>query len=346
MREFGSVAPSTPEETSFRPKLFLAPMEGVVDWIMRDTLTKIGGIDQCVTEFIRVTQYLHSEIVFHKYCPELRMGSRTRAGTPVFVQLLGGHAEPLARNAARAAELGAAGIDLNFGCPAKTVNRHDGGASLLRCPDRVLGIVKAVRAAVPAATPVTVKIRLGFDDPSACFDNALAAQEGGAQWLTVHCRTKTDGYKPPAYWEWIPRLREKVAIPIVANGEIWNAADFARCREVTTADQYMIGRGAIANPFIFREIRESLSAAGSSLESTAARTAPLTPEHWAATKTLIPGFFQVCTDAVNGHFATSRTKQWLKALSTRQPAARELFDEIKVLKKPDEFRTRLELRLG
>lgn len=340
-----TASPAPPRGIASRPKLFLAPMEGVVDWIMRDTLTGIGGIDQCVTEFIRVTQYLHSEIVFHKFCPELRMGSKTRAGTPVFVQLLGGQAEPLARNALRAAELGAAGIDLNFGCPAKTVNRHDGGASLLRCPDRVLGIVKAVRAAVPASTPVTVKIRLGFDDPSVCFENALAAQEGGAEWLTVHCRTKTDGYKPPAYWEWIPRLREKVSIPLVANGEIWNPADFARCREVTGADQYMIGRGAIANPFVFREIRESLSKGVSADDIAGARQAPLSPEHWSATKTLIPGFFEVCEGAVNGHFATSRTKQWLKALSLRQPAARELFDEIKVLKKPDEFRARLEERL-
>lgn len=310
-------------------KLFLAPMEGVVDWIMRDTLTRVGGIDQCVTEFLRVTQYLHSEIVFYKNCPELRMGSRTRIGTPVFVQLLGGHPEPMARNAVRAADLGALGIDLNFGCPAKTVNRHDGGASLLRCPERVHNIAKAVRDAVPAHVPVTVKIRLGFDDPSVCFENALAAQEAGAQWLTVHCRTKTDGYRPPAYWEWIPRLRERVTIPLVANGEIWTVADFRRCHDVTGADQFMIGRGAIANPHLFLDIR----AAGAA-DST-----------WEKTKPLIPGFFQACEDHINGHFATSRTKQWLKSLSLRNEGAKNLFNEIKALKAPQDFRSALESRL-
>lgn len=305
-------------------------MEGVVDWIMRDTLTRVGGIDQCVTEFLRVTQYLHSEIVFYKNCPELRMGSRTRAGTPVFLQLLGGHPEPMAINAARAAALGAAGVDLNFGCPAKTVNRHDGGASLLRCPDRVFGIVKAVRAAVPAATPVTVKIRLGFDDPGACFEVAAAAENAGAGVLTVHCRTKTDGYRPPAYWEWIPRLREKVNIPLVANGEIWTVADFQRCRDVTGADRFMIGRGAVAHTHLFREIR-------------AREPAPEPP--WERAKLLIPGFFAACEDHINGHFATSRTKQWLKALSLKNEPARELFNQIKALKAPNEFRAALEARL-
>lgn len=309
-------------------------MEGVVDWVMRDTLTRLGGIDQCTTEFIRVTRYLHSEIVFHKFCPELRMGSRTRAGTPVFVQLLGGHPEPLAMNAVRAAELGAAGVDLNFGCPAKTVNRHDGGASLLKCPDRVLNIVKAVREAVPSKVPVTVKIRLGFDDPSVCFENALAAQEGGAQRLTVHCRTKTDGYRPPAHWEWMPRLREKTTIPLVANGEIWTLEDFRRCKEVTGCDQFMIGRGALTNPALFRRIKDTSAA-------------PETPaQTWHESRQLLPGFFAACEERINGHFATSRTKQWLKALSLRHEGARDVFQKIKTHRRPDEFRSALELELS
>lgn len=314
--------------------LSLAPMEGVVDWVMRDLLTSLGGLDQCTTEFIRVTQYLHSEIVFYKFCPELKTQSKTRSGVPVFVQLLGGQPDPLALNAARAATLGAAGIDLNFGCPAKTVNRHDGGASLLRCPDRVLGIVKAVRQAVPAKVPVSVKIRLGFDDPSACFENALAAQEAGASWLTVHCRTKTDGYRPPAYWEWIPRLREKVSLPLIANGEIWTLQDFQRCREVTGADRFMIGRGALADPRIFQRIREGQAM------STESSTG------WEEVKPLLPGFFEASTMAVNEYFATSRTKQWLKSLSLRHPEARELFDRIKTHRKPFEFRSAMESGLG
>lgn len=312
-------------------KLFLAPMEGVVDWVMRDTLTRIGGIDQCVTEFLRVTDRLHPEMVFYKNCPELKTGSRTRWGTPVFVQLLGGQAEPLALNAQRAAKLGALGIDLNFGCPAKTVNRHDGGASLLKSCDRVHTIVKTVRDAVPAHIPVTAKIRLGFDDPTKCIEIAQAVEEAGATWLTVHCRTKTDGYKPPAYWEWIPRIKENVKMKIIANGEIWNVADFHRCVEVTRCEDYMVGRGVMSNPYIFRQIKQSLQAQ------------EVEDMNWARAKVLLPQFFESSTMYINDYFAVSRTKQWMKALSLKNPEAKSVFDEIKILKKPHEFREKLEL---
>lgn len=310
-------------------KLFLAPMEGVVDWVMRDTLTQIGGIDQCVTEFLRVTDKLHPESVFLKNCPELKTNSRTRAGTPVFVQLLGGQAEPLAWNAERAVKLGALGIDLNFGCPAKTVNRHDGGATLLKSCNRLYDIVSTVRKAVPAHVPVTAKIRLGFDDPNACIENAKAIEEAGATWLTVHCRTKTDGYKPPAYWEWIPRLKEHTKLKIIANGEIWNVDDFNRCREVTSAQDYMIGRGVMSNPYIFKQIRQSL------------QQETVEPMSWEKAKNLLPGFFDASTIHINNYFAVSRTKQWMKALSLKNSEAKMHFDEIKVLKKPEEFQAKL-----
>jgi tRNA-dihydrouridine synthase C len=312
-------------------KLFLAPMEGVVDWVMRDTLTRIGGIDQCVTEFLRVTDRLHPESVFYKNCPELKTGSRTRWGTPVFVQLLGGQAEPLALNAQRAHKLGALGIDLNFGCPAKTVNRHDGGASLLKSCDRVYNIVKTVRDAVPLETPVTAKVRLGFDDPTKCIEIAKAVEEAGANWLTVHCRTKTDGYKPPAYWEWIPRMKEHTKMKIIANGEIWNVADFHRCVEVTGCDDYMVGRGVMSNPYIFRQIKQSLG------EETVEEM------NWARAKELLPQFFESSTMYINDYFAVSRTKQWMKALSLKNQEAKSVFDEIKILKKPVEFREKLEM---
>lgn len=311
-------------------KLFLAPMEGVVDWVMRDTLTRIGGIDQCVTEFLRVTNRLHPESVFYKNCPELKTNSETRWGTPVFLQLLGGQAEPLALNAERAAKLGAKGIDLNFGCPAKTVNRHDGGASLLKSCDRIYDIVKTVRDAVPASTPVTAKIRLGFDDPSHCLDIAQAVEEANATWLTVHCRTKTDGYKPPAHWEWIPKIKERVKIKIIANGEIWNVDDFHRCVEVTQCEDYMIGRGVMSNPFIFKQIQHSL------------KKETVEEMSWEKAKSLLPQFFEASTLYINNHFAVSRSKQWLRALSLKNPEAKPVFEQLKVLKDPVEFQTQLE----
>lgn len=312
-------------------ELHLAPMEGVVDFVLRDLLTEIGGIDLCVTEFIRVTDKLHSPGILERYAPEIKMGWKTRAGTPLFIQFLGGQAGPLAENAAQAAELGAPGIDLNFGCPAKTVNRHDGGASLLKTPDRIFQIVEAVRKAVPAPIPVTAKIRLGFDDPSQCLENARAAQAGGARWLTVHCRTKTDGYKPPAYWEWIPRIKDVVQIPVVANGEIWSVADFWKCAEVTKSEKIMIGRGAVAQPFLFRDIKRSIE--------TADETAMAS---WSKTRLILPRFFASSTQFKSPFFAQARTKQWLKALSLQNEEAKPLFEELKVFTNPTEFRTRLE----
>lgn len=316
--------------------LHLAPMEGVTDYVLRDLLTGQGGIDYCTTEFIRVTDKLHSNIIFLRYCPELETQSKTRAGIPVAVQLLGGHAEPLAINAARASDMGAASIDLNFGCPAKTVNRHDGGASLLKSCDRIFSIVSAVRKAVPKEIPVTAKIRLGFEDPSACLENAKAVEEAGASHITVHCRTKTDGYKPPAHWNWIPKIRDQVkSIPIIANGDIFSVNDFLRCQAETGCDRFMIGRGIMADPFLFNKIRDHLDYGDRTLSQ------PEQPNEWKISTEILQTFFERSTDHINDHFATSRTKQWLKHLSLRSKEAKTLFDEIKIIKNPAHFKERL-----
>ena len=115
--------------------LLLAPMEGLLDFTLRDILTRVGGIDRCVSEFIRVTGTLLPERVFTRIVPELLHGSRTPAGVPVRAQLMGSDAVCLAENAARLAGLRPAGIDLNFGCPAKVVNRHGGGAHTAAADD-------------------------------------------------------------------------------------------------------------------------------------------------------------------------------------------------------------------
>ena len=145
-------------------KVMLAPMEGVVDHLMRDMLTRVGGFDQCVTEFVRVVDQKIPKKTFYRLCPELHNGGKTPAGVPVRVQLLGQHPQWLAENAQTAIELGAPGVDLNFGCPAKTVNKSKGGAVLLKETQTLYDIVKAVRDAVPAEIPVSAKIRLGFED--------------------------------------------------------------------------------------------------------------------------------------------------------------------------------------
>lgn len=305
-------------------KLHLAPMEGVVDFAMRDILTEIGGIDHCVTEFLRVTDLLLPDHLFYKNCPELKTQSKTRSGVPVFMQLLGGHPNPLAENAAKAVSLGACGIDLNFGCPARTVNNHDGGATLLKNPDRLFKIISAVRAAVPSEIPVTAKIRLGFEDPSECFENALAVEAGGAQWLTVHARTKLDFYTPPARWEWIPRIREKIKIPLIANGEVWTLEDYQKCRMISGSEEVMIGRGAIANPFIFLEIKNQKSLMT-----------------WKSLSEFLIKFFELNQKITSSHFATARTKQVLGQARKGMAEADACFHKLKVLTNPSEFESQL-----
>ncbi|MEO0337441.1 MAG: tRNA-dihydrouridine synthase family protein, partial [Pseudomonadota bacterium] len=228
------------------PFVSLAPMEGVVDPIVRRMWTAIGGIDHCVTEFVRVTDKLLPDHVFFKYCPELLQGGVTDSGIPVFVQLLGGQPEPMADNAFKVFALGAPGLDLNFGCPAKTVNRHDGGAALLKNPERLFNIISEIRKVVPKSFPVTAKVRLGFEDKTLVREISQACSEGGALRLTVHARTKVEGYKPPAHWEFIAIMKEVSKIPVIANGDIWNLEDYQRCREISGCADVALGRCLMA----------------------------------------------------------------------------------------------------
>ena len=241
-----------------KPARVLAPMDGVTDALMRRLLTRRMPFSYCVTEFIRVSGLVPPEKTFLLDVPELRSGSRTESGAAVQVQLLGGDPERLAESALRAVRLGASGIDLNFGCPAPTVNKHDGGATLLKFPDRVERIVAVVRAAVPLDIPVSAKLRLGWDDPRAIHTNAERASRGGASWITIHGRTKMQGYTPPAYWEPIGEVRRNLDIPVVANGEIWSVDDLRRCQDQSGCEHFMVGRGALAEPGLVAELSTAL----------------------------------------------------------------------------------------
>ena len=241
-----------------KPAVILAPMEGITDAPFREFITKTGYYDYCVSEFIRVSASVLSPKMFRKHIPELNTHSRTSAGIPVQIQLLGGDPDRLAESALNAIEVGAMGIDLNFGCPAPTVNRHDGGATLLQYPDHLEKIIRTVRDRVPSTFPVSAKMRLGFADPEAVYENARRAEQAGASWITIHGRTKVQGYIPPAYWKPIGKVRSNISIPVVANGEIWTMDDFKKCREETGAIHYMIGRGALAVPTLAKEIRKEL----------------------------------------------------------------------------------------
>ncbi|WP_297821416.1 tRNA dihydrouridine(16) synthase DusC [uncultured Paraglaciecola sp.] len=298
----------------------LAPMEGVVDHLMRDMLTQVGGFDLCVTEFVRVVDQLMPKRVFHRICPELNNQGFTPNGVPVKVQLLGQHADWLAENAFRAVELGSHGVDLNFGCPAKTVNKSKGGAILLREPETIYKIVNAVRQAVPKEHTVSAKMRLGFDDTSLAIANAQAISDAGANSLVIHARTKVDGYKPPAYWDWIAKIKQDVDIPIVANGEIWNEQDAVNCQQQSDCDNIMLGRGALAMPNLAQVIKN-------------------TEQHmlWEHVKALLVLYSGYELFGDKGKYYPNRVKQWLGYLSRQYPEAKALFMRIRALKSADEI---------
>jgi tRNA-dihydrouridine synthase C len=298
----------------------LAPMEGVVDHLMRDMLTQVGGFDLCVTEFVRIVEQLMPKHVFYRICPELNNQGFTPNGVPVKVQLLGQHADWLAENAYRAIDLGSHGVDLNFGCPAKTVNKSKGGAILLREPETIYKIVSAVRQAVPKEHTVSAKMRLGFDDTSLAIANAQAIADAGANSLVIHARTKVDGYKPPAYWDWIAKIKQHVNIPIVANGEIWNAQDAVNCQQQSACENIMLGRGALAMPNLAQVIKN-------------------TQQHmpWEQVKALLVQYSGYELFGDKGKYYPNRVKQWLGYLSRQYPQAEDLFMSIRRLKSADEI---------
>ncbi|MBT0588034.1 tRNA-dihydrouridine synthase [Alteromonas oceanisediminis] len=301
-------------------QIMLAPMEGVVDHLMRDMLTRIGGYDLCVTEFLRVVESLQPEHVFYKICPELRHRSLTPSGVPVRVQLLGQHPQWMAANAQRAVELGSPGVDINFGCPAKTVNKSRGGAALLNEPNTLFAIVDAVRRAVPAGKPVTAKIRLGFEHKSQVFDNVSALTDAGATAITIHARTKTDGYKPPAYWDWIAQVKQMRSVPVIANGEIWTAEDAARCREVSQCDDIMLGRGALSMPNLALTIRDGEQ-----------------PMPWDEVTNWLVRYsgYEIFGD--KGRYYPNRIKQWFGYLKNQYPEALAVFNQIRTLRHAEEI---------
>jgi tRNA-dihydrouridine synthase C len=305
-------------------------MEGLLDFVLRDILTRVGGVDRCVSEFIRVTNTLLPERMFLRVIPELAYGGRTAAGTPVRAQLLGSDPVCLAENAARLAAMGPHGIDLNFGCPAKVVNRHGGGAMLLQYPEQLHRIVAAVRKAVPAHMPVSAKMRLGFNDASRAVECAQAIALGGASELVVHARTKADAYRPPAYWERVNDIRLGVAIPVVANGEIWTVDDAKRCRQASGGTTLMLGRGMVVDPGLALAIRQADADADGRVP-THADAALVT---WQALVPLIGMFWHLVCSRLERRQQAGRLKQWLNFLRRRYPQAEAAYQELRITHDP------------
>ena len=295
-------------------------MEGLLDFVLRDILTRVGGIDRCVSEFIRITDQLLPDRVFLRIVPELHNAGCTLAGVPVRAQLLGSDPHCMAENAARLAALGPHGIDLNFGCPAKVVNRHGGGAKLLEEPETIAAIVSAVRRAVPAHLPVSAKMRLGYMDDARAVENAVAICESGANELVVHARTKAQAYNPPAYWGRIADIRAAVNIPVVANGEIWTVADALACMAQSGCTSVMLGRGAVVDPGLARAIR----AANGAVPCAAAQTVT-----WLMLLPHMAAFWHIVCTQLDPKKRAGRLKHWLNFLRRRFPEAEVAYQQLR-----------------
>nr|WP_289072872.1 tRNA-dihydrouridine synthase family protein [uncultured Halomonas sp.] len=302
-------------------KIGLAPMEGVIDALTRDLLTRQAGFDWSVTEFVRVVDTRLPPRVFYKHCPELQQRPvATPSGVPVHLQLLGADPQALAENARQALALGAISIDLNFGCPAKLVNRHDGGASLLRQPERVYHAVKAVAEALDGEIPVTAKIRLGFANRRLAVACAQATESGGAARLVVHGRTRDEGYRPPAHWEWIGKVRRHVSIPVVANGDIWTLEDYWKARTLSGCCDVMLGRSALADPWLVPRIRH--------WQQTGERLADTT---WTMRASVLQEYAALQRQHLPDRVVVSLVKQWLAQMRQGNAEANQHFQRLKRL---------------
>lgn len=314
--------------------LALAPMDGITDAVWRGLMTEMAagksGISMCVSEFVRVTARVPAHVLVRDV-PELQSGGHTSAGVPVAVQLLGSAPAAMGETAALAAELGAPCIDINFGCPAKTVNNHDGGATLLKTPCRIEHVVAAVRAAVPAEVPVSAKIRLGWESSDRVDELARAAEAGGAAWLTVHARTRVQQYAPPVDWVAIGRARQAVRIPVVANGDLVDVDAIAACAAASGCRAFMIGRGAMGRPRLFRQLRGVVE--------------PELEPLWFA-GLLAEYVARLVASGVSERAALGRLKQWLRFAAAEVPALAQLFVAVKGIAELADALARVHRALG
>jgi len=302
-------------------------MDGITDFYVRQILTAVGGYDLSMTEFLRVTNSVFPKRVFYRNCPEIDPKVNTRAdllsctqsGTPVHMQLLGSHAGFMAANAAKAVDLGIKGIDINFGCPAKTVNGHGGGAVLLKEPQLLYELISEVRQSLPADIPLSAKMRLGYENSELLLENANAIESAGADFMTIHARTKFDGYRPPAKWHEVTDLFQQINIPIILNGEIWDTDDYQKCQQISNCQDIMLGRGAFAKPDLARQLKAKQN------------NQRVSSMPWSEILQLLIHFYRLMQtqQLISEKYISGRLKLWIKWLMASYDEAVYLFELVK-----------------
>jgi len=233
------------------PKLssdvMLAPMAGVTDVAFRLLCKKYGAALTC-------TEMISANALARENKATIKMIDVVEAEKPRVIQLFGQNTDSLVQ-AAKFCEDKCEILDFNLGCPAAKIVRQGAGSALLERPNKVKEIISALSGAVNI--PVTVKLRLGIRKSSiSIIKIAKICEQAGAKMITVHARTQKQGYTGKADWSWIKKVKEAVAIPVTGNGDVGSVEDYARMKEETSCDYVMIGRGAIGNPYLFRQIQE------------------------------------------------------------------------------------------
>jgi len=226
--------------------LILAPMAGYTNLGFRLTLKKLGA-GLVTTEMVSA---MGLTLNHDKTLGYLKSHADEK---PLAVQIFGSEPAIMARASEIAAERGADVIDINMGCPVRKVVKTGAGAALLKDTNRIAAVLHAVRKSCPL--PLTVKIRAGWSpsDPMACAA-AHIAEDCGADGITIHARFATQNYSTPSDWSWIRKVKEAVRIPVIGNGDVFDGPAALRMKEETGCDGVMIGRGAVRNPWLFRQI--------------------------------------------------------------------------------------------
>src|SRR5918999_64463 len=246
------IKPFKIRDLEITPPLVLSPMAGVTDVSFRRLFKRRGGIGLSVSEFISVEGLTRNN---PKSKRQMRFYPDER---PFAVQIFGGQPERMRMAAEMAEEVGADILDINCGCPAPKVVKHGGGSGLLKDHSRLETILKEIKKAI--TIPLTIKIRAGFyDHTSNAVETAKLAEACGVEHIALHGRTKEQGYKGRANWDLVRQVKECVGVPVSGSGDVTTVEDaFARWRE-TNCDGLLIGRGAMANPWIFRQIEDTLA---------------------------------------------------------------------------------------
>ncbi|PAX52796.1 tRNA dihydrouridine synthase DusB [Brunnivagina elsteri] len=227
-------------------RVLQSPLSGVTDLVFRRLVRRYAPDSMLYTEMVHASQLQHV-----KKLPKMMEVDPNES--PISIQLFDCRSQFLAEAAKRAVAEGADTVDINMGCPVNKITRKGGGSSLLRQPELAEEIVREVVKAVDV--PISVKTRIGWDDDEiTILDFAKRMQDAGAKMITVHGRTRAQGYTGNARWEWIGKVKEALEIPVIGNGDIFSVESAVRCLEVTGADGVMCSRGTLGYPFLVGEV--------------------------------------------------------------------------------------------